>query len=136
MSRPTAVHFDKFGLYTELHSEKTKMMSGVELNTLYPIKETAKYYMSIPVWAHCASTLKHKKEGFKLSVEISEITNKETKKFLDKECWEDHRDDLESIALLSKLYPNKKIKYFYELNSIISAYTHGTFLRYDDEAKL
>lgn len=140
MSRPTRVSFETFPLYNQLHTRKEKMYSGVELTILYPIKETEHFYMSIPVWVHCASTFKKKKKYLdKLSVDIPTVTNENSVKFLDKHCWKknDIGEDSEyAVELLKKQFPDKEFQYFYELDSLISAYCHGTFIRYDDDGNV
>ncbi len=143
MGRPKAVNIDTFHLYDKLHTKKTKMMSGVEMTTLYPIKETEQFYMSIEVWAYCASKFKHKKEGFTLSVDIPVISDQKTIDFLDKKAkhnWMERRKDesetKEIVAMLDRLYPNHKKAYFYELDSIISGYNNGAFLSYDKDGNI
>lgn len=138
MGRPKTVNIKTFNQYDKLHTKKVKMFSGVEMTALYPIKETAQYYMSIEVWAYCASKFKHKKEGFTLSVDIPTITDERTIAFLNEEAWHDwtskekKNDDMkETLEKLDKLFPNHKKVFFYELDSIISKYTHGSFLSYD-----
>lgn len=141
MSRPKAVRYDIFNLYDKLHTEKVKMFSGVEMTTLYPIKETANYYVSVEVWAYCASTFKGKKDRTVLKVDIPVITDQKTVEFLKEHCWDDwvaeernnKKSDMEEvISLLDKLFPDKEKVFFYELDSIIGAYNHGTFISYDD----
>ena len=143
MSRPKTVNINSFHLYDKLHTRKTKMYSGVEMTILYPIKETAFYYMSIEVWAYCASLFKHKKEGFELSLDIPVITDEKTIEFLNKRAWVNHvekykdkPDIKETIGMLDKLFPNHKKIFFYELDSILSAYNHGTFISYDRDGNI
>ena len=145
MGRPKAVNIKTFPLYNKLHTKKTKMYCGVEMTTLYPIKETDQYYISPEVWAYCASKFRHKKKGFKLNVDIPVIQDKKTIDFLAKHCWNDwvdrqlkdgDSDMKEAVHLLTKIFPGKNLKCFYELNSIISSYTHGTFLSYDDDGNI
>ncbi len=148
MGRPKAVIFEKFHLYDKLHTKKIKMMSGTEITTLYPIKETDLFYRSIEVWASCSYHFKHKKKDFKLEVNIPVIEELKTQQFLNKKCWagwvakclndNDKRTSemKESTELLSKLFPDKKLVYFYELNSIIHAYCSGTFISYDNNGNI
>lgn len=145
MGRPKRVNFDTFHLYDKLHTKKTKMMCGVEMTTLYAIKETALYYLSIEVWAYCASKFKAKKKGFKLNVDIPVIENEKTCAFLDKHCWKDwvakdrgdkHSDIPETVALLDKLFPGKEKIFFYELDSLISAYNCGSLISYNDDGSI
>lgn len=141
MGRPKAVSYARFSLYDKLHTTKTKMYSGVEMTTLYPIKETPQFYLSPEVWAYCASKFKIKKKNLsELKVDIPVITNQKTIDFLDKKCWRDwvdkqlksgKTDMIETVNLFSKLFPNKKPIYFYELNSLLSAYNSGNFISYD-----
>lgn len=142
MGRPKAVNFNTFGEYNLLHTTKTMMMSGVSITTLYPIKETAEFYRSIEVWAHCASVFKMKKKNGTLSVTIPTITDEKTIAFLNKNCWADHvkkntdnpkSDIAYTVALLDKLFPDKEKKFFYELDSLISAYIEGNFECFDPE---
>lgn len=144
MGRPKAVSFKTFHLYDKLHTKKTKMYSGVTMTTLYPIKETKEFYLSPEVWAYCASKFKIKKKNLSaLSVDISTITDQKTIDFLNKKAWHDWvakdkktADTAETIALLNRLFPDKKKVFFYELNSILSAYNNGTFVSYDDNGNV
>lgn len=137
MGRPKRVRFDTFHLYDKLHTKKIKMMSDVELTTLYPIKETDQFFQSIEVWAFCSYKFRAKKP-FNLNLEIPVITDSNTVKFLEEHCWSDwvdkeikdkDSDTIESINLLDKLFPDKNKVFFYELDSLIAAYCHGTFSR-------
>lgn len=42
----------------------------------------------------------------------------------------------ETIAFLSKLFPDKKVVYFFELKSLIGAYTWGSFINYDKDGNV
>ena len=144
MGRPKRVIFEKFGEYNLLHTKKTKMYSGVSINILYPMKETEQYYRSVEVWASCASHFKIKKKNIsKLEVNISEVTNPKTIEFLNENCWKDWVDknkdnsDFKEISTyLKKIYPNKELVYFYELDSLIHSYLHGTYVRYDENGNI
>lgn len=143
MGRPKAVNIKTFHLYDKLHTKKTKMMSGVEMTTLYPIKETEHFYMSHEVWAYCASKFKAKKKGFELSVNIPTITDEKTIDFLKEEAWHDWTEKekmssemQETLSMLNKLFPEHKKVFFYELNSILSTFNHGTFLSYDENGNI
>ena len=135
MGRPKAVIHENFHLYDKLHTEQTRMMSGVEMTTLHPIKETKEYYMGIEVWAYCASKFKRKKKNLKnLEVNINVLTDSKGVEFLKKHSWSDKvlgQDETEASDFLKRLYPNKKFIYFYELDSILGAFNHGNFVRYD-----
>lgn len=142
MGRPKAVLFDKFKEYNVLHTTMTKMMSGVSITTLYPIKETAEFYRSIEVWAYCASVFKMKKKNGTLSVNIPTITDEKTIEFLNQNCWSDHikknsdnpKSDIGyTVALLDKLFPDKEKKFFYELDNLIGAYIEGNFECFNPE---
>lgn len=142
MSRPRAVNIKSFHLYDKLHTTKTKMLSGVEMTTLYPIKETAQFFMSIEVWAYCASKFKCKKNK-QLSVDIPVITNQKTIDFLNKhksttffKRTDKDISTVEAIALLDKVLPNKKKEYFFELDSLLSAYNFGSFVYYDKDGNV
>jgi hypothetical protein len=136
MSRPKKVVYENFKNYDKLHSEPTKMISGVQLNILYPIKETKEYYISCEVWASCASQFKRKKKNIgKLEVNIKTLTDKESVNFLEKNCWggkELDSDEKEASEFLRKLYPEHKFKYFYELSNLINSFSSGKFVRYDN----
>ena len=143
MGRPKRVIFKNFKDYNLLHTEKTRMMSGVEITTLFPIKETKEFFVSIEVWAYCASKFRKKKENFKLKVDIPTITDAKTIKFLEENCWNDWieknldcSDIVESVSLLKKLYPKHKAVYFSELDELIGKYIHGTFGSYDRDGQL
>jgi len=145
MGRPKGINIKNFSQYDKLHTNKTKMYSGVQGITLYPIKETANFYLSCEVWAYCASKFKAKKSSVTLSVDIPVITDEKTLSFLTEECWGDWVDReiasndtnmIEAIAMLKKVFPDKKPVYFYELDSIIAAYYGGTFISYDDNGNV
>lgn len=114
MGRPKRVRYDTFHLYDKLHTVKTNMFSGVELTTLFPIKETPLFYQSIEVWAYCASKFRAKKQGFKLNVDIPLLTDPAAVAFLNEHAWHDwvaierkdkETDVIETVALLDKLFP-------------------------------
>jgi len=139
MGRPKTVRLDTFHLYDKFHSQVVKMYNGVELTALFPMKETALYHVSCEVWAFCASKIKLKKPK-PLSVNIPVLSDEKVLTFLEKHCWgdwlqrkKDNTDFIETIAQLRKLFPTHEFKYFYELNSLVSTYCHGTFLT--DEPK-
>ena len=138
MGRPRRVVFEKFSQYDKLHTERTKMYSGVDHTTLYPIKETEKMFQSIEVWAFCASKFKVKKRGFRLSVDIPVVDDK-TADFLKKNCWEDwiskkeSTDIQEALALLDNIFPSHKKLFFYDLKSLISSYLSGDFISFDKD---
>lgn len=145
MGHPKRVIFSKFKEYSLLHSVKTKMISGVHTTTLFPIKETDQFYRSIEVWSSCASTFKMKKENRSLQVDLPIIENEKTSEFLKINSWIDwvtkqvghgDTDIIESIALLDRIFPDKTKIYFYELDSIISAYQWGTFEGYDKDGNI
>lgn len=62
MTRPKTVRMDTFHLYDKLHTKKIKMYSGVEMTTLYPVKETTASYVTIQVWSYCCSKFQIKKK--------------------------------------------------------------------------
>ena len=143
MGRPKTVNFKTFHEYNLIHTEKVKMRSGVYMTALYPIKETEQFYRSIEVWANYASVFKRKKKGFTLSVNIPTITDEKTIEFLNKKAWhdwtiynKDSSDVKETLAMLDKLFPNHKKSYFYELDSILSFFAHGHFVRYDADGNV
>lgn len=145
MGRPKRVSLEKFAEYDKLHTKKTKMHCGVEQTTLYPIKETNEFYQSIEVWAYCASKFRIKKKGFKLNVDIPVIADEKTIKFLDEHCWADwverqikdkESDMIEAIALLDKIFPKHEKVFFYELDSLLSTYSHGSFISFDDAGNI
>jgi len=144
MSRPKAVNIKTFPLYNKLHTEIVKMYSGVKMTTLYPIKETNEYFVSLEVWAYCASKFKRKKP-FELKVNLPIISDEKTIAFLEEHCSADwvakninnERSNLkETIALLKNIFPDKEAVFFYELDSIISAYNHGSFISYDENGEV
>jgi len=135
MGRPKRVVFENFHLYDKFHTEKAKMYSGVEMTTLYAIKETEKFYMGIEVWAFCASKFKAAKANKTLEVKIPIITDEKTIKFLEENCWvnyseqrNENSDFDETITLLNRLFPDKKKHFIFELDGIISTYCNGGFL--------
>jgi hypothetical protein len=121
------------------------MYSGVTMTALYPIKETEQFYISIEVWSHMCSKFRHKKDGFSLNVDIPILTNEDAIKFLADHAWHDwvdkeierkDSDMIESIQYLDKVFPNKKKVFFYELDSLLTAYSQGTFISYDDNGEV
>lgn len=143
MGRPKTVNFKTFHEYNLIHTEKVKMLSGVCMTALYPIKETEQFYRSIEVWANYANTFKRKKKGFTLSVNIPTITDEKTIEFLNKKAWhdwtiynKDSSDVKETLAMLDKLFPNHKKSYFYELDSILSAFAYGELVKYDADGNV
>lgn len=141
MGRPQAVSIKTFPKYDKLHTELTKMMSGISFNTLYPIKETEQFYLSCEVWAYCASKFKIKKKNLsKLEVNIPILTDKKAIKFLADNVWKGDdfiKDDvLEAKTFLQRLYPDHKYKFFYELDVIFGGYIHGHFIRYDKDGNV
>lgn len=145
MGRPKRVKFEDFYLYDKLHTKKEKMISGVEMTILYPIKETALFFRSIEVWSYCTSLFKAKKKNFKLNFDIPIIEDQKTIKFLKDNCWKDwvkkglkEKDNemIEVIQLLNNIFPNHEKLFFYELDSLLSSYCHGTFLRYKEDGSI
>lgn len=145
MGRPRGVNFKTFHLYDKLHTEKTKMYSGVEMTTLYPIKETDHYYVSPEVWAYCASRFKAKKYKTTLNVDIPILTDEKAIEVLERRAWkdwvvkkinEDKSDMKEAISLLDKVFPNKEKLYYFELDSLLGAYNQGSFISYDKEGNI
>ncbi len=145
MGRPRAVKIETFSQYDKLHTRKVKMYSGVEMTALYPIKETEEYYRSVESWSYCVSTFKGKKKNVTLEVNIPIITNQKTIEFLKKNAWTDwvrkqkdknNSEMIEAVGLLKKIFPDKEAVYFYELESLLSAYNHGTFISFDDNGEV
>lgn len=141
MGRPKAVNIKTFPLYDKLHTEKIEMYSGVSMTTLYPVKETEYFYTSIEVWVYCSHKFKAKKKNFQLSVNIPTIKDEKTAAFLKEHCWEDwvnrehkNSDMIETTQLLKRVFPNHQLSYFYELDSIISAYNWGAFTESTENA--
>lgn len=141
-----AVNLKTLHEYNKFHTVKERMMCGVEMTILYPIKETEQFYRSVEVHAYCASNFKDKKKDFKLEVKIPTITTQKTIDFLDEHAWhdwvgremasEDNKGEMtEAIAKLKVLFPDKELVYFYELDNLLSAYNHGIFLSYDYKTK-
>jgi hypothetical protein len=133
MSRPKTVRYDTFHLYDKLHTIKQKMMSGVEMTILYPIKETTQFYVSPEVWSSCASKFRMKKDK-ELKVDIPIVDNEKTVEFLEKNAWHDwakkehsSSETLEVINLLNNLFPDKECVYFYELHYLLNGYNWGYF---------
>lgn len=142
MSRPKMANLKTFPLYNLLHTIKQKMYSGVYLTILHSLKENSLYYTSIEVWAFCASRFKANK-GKVLNVNIPEVNDTKVVEFLNEHMWKDwmekNKDDsdmIETLAALDRLFPDKEKVYFYELDSIISAYVQGTFIKFDDNGNI
>lgn len=134
------VDFNRFGEYSLLHTTKSKMYSGVSVTVLYPIKETEKFFMSIPVWSSYASQFKKKKTDNVLSVNIPIITDSETIEFLENNHWEGYVEKNEEqfnepVSILKKLFPDKKMRFFYEYETILSFYCNGIFVKYDENGE-
>lgn len=145
MGRPKRVSFKTFAEYNKLHTKKTKMMSGVEQTTLYPVKETKEFYQSIEVWAYCASKFRMKKKNVELKIDIPIITDEKTVQFLNEKCWKDYvkksfveerTDMIEAVAYLDKVFPKHEKVYFYELGGLIGLYVQGTLVSFDDNGKV
>jgi hypothetical protein len=145
MGRPKAVSIKTFPQYNLLHTEKVKMYSGVYMTALFPIKETEQFYLSIEVWSHMCSKFKRKKAGFELKLDIPTITDEKTINFLAEHAWHDwvekeksrkQSDTAEVVEYLNKIFPDKKKVFFYELDSILTAYAQGTFISYDDNGEI
>jgi hypothetical protein len=137
-----AVNLKTLHEYDKFHTVKNKMMCGVEMTILYPIKETEHFYRSVEVHAYCASNFKAKKKDFKLEMNIPTITTQKTIDFLEEYAWhdwvgremagEDEKGEMtEAVAKLKTLFPDKEIVYFYELDNLLVAYNNGVFLSYD-----
>jgi uncharacterized LabA/DUF88 family protein len=145
MGRPKAVNIKTFPKYNLLHTEKVKMYCGVTMTALFPIKETNQFYISIEVWSHMCRKFKRKKDGFTLNVDIPIITDEKAIAFLAQHAWHDwvgeeierkDSDMIETIEYLNRIFPNKKKVFFYELDSILSAYASGTFLSYEKDGSI
>lgn len=142
MGRPKAVNIKTFPQYNLLHTEKVKMYSGLSMTALYPIKETELFYVSIEVWSHMCSKFRRKKKNITLNVDIPILTDETAIKFLDQHCWHDwvqkefkrkDTDTIETIEYLNRVFPDKEKVFFYELDSILTAYANGTFISYDEK---
>tara|TARA_R110000796_G_scaffold11198_1_gene37332 strand:- start:675 stop:1514 length:840 start_codon:yes stop_codon:yes gene_type:complete len=142
MGRPQTVSIKTFPKYDKLHTQITKMMSGISFNTLYPIKETPLFYISCEVWAYCANKFKIKKKNLdKLEVNIPTLTDTEAIKFLADKVWKSSDiakdgDVLEAKTFLQRLYPNHEYKFFYELDVLFSGYIQGDFISYDRDGNV
>ena len=141
MGRPQTVSIKTFPKYDKLHTEQTKMMSGISFNTLYPIKETPLFYMSCEVWAYCASKFKKKKKNLpKLEVNIPTLTDKESIDFLAEKVRKGDKyikdDVLEAKTFLQRLYPDHEYKFFYELDYIFNGYIQGDYISYDSDGNV
>lgn len=130
--------------YPLLHSTKSKMHSGVELNMLHRVKVTPKGNIcSFPFKTYCGRTFKGK--GMITEVNIPVVTDELVLKFLDEHCWWDWKDReieegnsemLETVKYLQPLFPDKELVYFDELESIIVAYNWGTFETLDKNGQV
>jgi len=134
MGRPKRVFPRNLKFHTIRHTEKVKMISGVEITALHLLKETEQYYMGIETWAFCCSKYKCKKEKAKIEFNIPTITDEKVVEFLDKKSWKDYVDkrkdstDMsETVSFLNELFPDKKPVFFYELESLIATYCFGGF---------
>ncbi len=145
MGRPNRVYPNLLHLFDKLHTRKAKMYCGTEITALHLVKETAEYFISIDSWAFCCSKFKAKKKHTELELDIPILTDTAAVKYLDTCAWHDwvdkeikdnNSDMIETISLLDKLFPNKKKVYFYEFKSIVAAFCHGTFVRYDDDGNV
>jgi len=132
---PATVQFENFHLYNKFHTKKILMWSGNTVTALFPIKESEQFYCSIESWSSLCSTFK-KKKPFQLQFEIPIVENQKSIDFLEKNCWKDwiqkqknDSDTIEAVALLKKLFPDKELFYFYELDDLIGTYAFGTFGR-------
>jgi hypothetical protein len=126
--RPNRVYPNKLNLYTKKHTQKIKMMSGVELTALYLLKETNQYYISIDSWAFCCSTLKRKKKNLNLNLNLPILEDLETIEILNENSnldWlesglnNNESDMVESFNFLRDLFPNKHITYLPEFSNYI-----------------
>lgn len=143
MGRPKRVFPNRLQTFNLMHTRSVKMYSGVEITALHLVKETPQYYLSLDSWAHCCSQFKGKKDRTKLDFNIPVLTDDDCINFLDNKAWhdwtikeKDNPDMKETTSFLSKLFPNKKLIFFYELKSLIGAYCHGSFLRYDENGNI
>ena len=133
MSKPRRVYPKRLPEYDKLHTRKVKMFSGVEIIGLHLIKETSKFYMGFESWCFCCGKFKGIKSKTELKFDIPIISDKKALEFLNEHAWHDWVDRelkggrkdsemSETIALLDKLFPNKKKVYFYELKSLVAAF--------------
>jgi hypothetical protein len=147
MGRPRRVYPNSLSKYDKFHTRLVKMFSGVHITGLHLIKETAQFFMGFESWCHCCGNFKALKYEFELKFNIPVISNEKTIAFLDKHAWKHWVDEeiaserkkgemQETIDLLNRLFPEKKKIFFYELNSIISAFCHGSFISYDDKGNV
>lgn len=146
MGRPTRVYPKSLPQYNLLHTRKAKMYCGTEITGLHLVKETDQFHMGLETWSHCVGPFKQLKFGKELNFDIPVVTNEKSIEFLNKNAWHDwvakqlkseKRGDIrETIAFLDRLFPDKKKTYFYELESFISTYCHGSFLSYDDNGNI
>lgn len=144
MGRPRRVIYEKFKDYDLFHTQKTEMMSGVVLNTLYAVKETALYWMGIESWAYCAGKFRMKKKNLpELSVQIDIVTDQKSVNFLEENSWSNYIEDnprnidlKESVDYLDRLYPEHKKVYLRSFaDEILVCYNNGVFLA-DNEFRL
>lgn len=148
MGRPTRVYPNSLPKYNLLHTRKVKMYCGTEITGLHLVKETDQFHISLESWAFCCSSFKQLKFGKELKVEIPIATDERVIAFLEKKAWKDYVQKTltensngiiemkETLAFLDRLFPEKRKVYFYELDSLIGAYCHGTFISYDKDGKL
>ncbi len=147
MSRPKRVYPKKLPEYNLLHTRKSKMYSGVELTGLHLVKETSQFYIGFETWSHCIGPFKKLKFDTQLNYDIPVVTNQKSIDFLNEHAWHDwvarelesekkKGQMVETIAFLDRLFPGKKKAYFYELESFVSTYCHGSFLSYDDNGNI
>ena len=134
---PKAVNLKTLSQYNKLHTRIVKCYSGVTMIALYLIKETSHFFMGIEVWAGCRKF--KQKKPFNLSVDIPIITNKEAVDFLNKNCWDnwvekekENVEMIEALKYLKMVFPNHVPIFFYEFYHLFTAYSHGTFIKYDD----
>ena len=127
MGRPQSVVYKNLPLYDKLHTVKQRMYSKVELTALHHIKETKEWYLGLESWCYCVDKFKLKKKNLpELSLNLPIINDEKVIEFLKENCWADwvtkqkeDTDIIETIALLDKIFPDKKKVFFYELESII-----------------
>ncbi len=141
MGRPKRVFPEKLHEFNIMHTEKQKMLSGVEITVLHLLKKTKEWFISLDTWAFCCSKFKRKHKNLTPKVDLPVCKDEKTSAFLNEHAWHDWVDKYieekgelrEGIDFLNKLYPNHKKVKFYELESIIGAYCWGSFVSYDEE---
>jgi hypothetical protein len=137
------------------------MYSGTEITGLHLVREGDQYYTSFESWCFCVGSFRKLKYGFNLELNIPIVTDERTVKFLDGHAWHDwvakelattqinifskdkevvpHEPDsetIETLAFLDRLFPEKKKIFFYELNSIVSTWCHGSFRSFDKNGNI